>query len=65
MLPNNRDIYATAKILIDRYGQEADQHAEERLSALIASNDAKGAGIWLSVRSAISVLKTDKSKMLH
>jgi hypothetical protein len=52
------DIYRSAKILIDQFGQEAEEFASKRMADLMARDDAKGASIWLGIVSAIHDLNT-------
>lgn len=56
MIYDIKDHYRSAKLLIEQYGLEAEQKAEERMLALMDANDAKGAAAWMGVIQAIKDL---------
>lgn len=47
--PSMDDITRTAKVLVDRYGADACEHALKRVEELQQDQDVKGAGVWLAV----------------
>jgi hypothetical protein len=51
------DIYRTAKVLIDRYGDDAPAVADAKIRYWLDRNDRAGRDIWRSVHRAIEVLK--------
>ena len=57
-----RDIYASAQLLIKEYGKDAEEIAYKRMMALMEHDDAKGSGIWLSIMSAIEDLRRAANK---
>jgi hypothetical protein len=59
-MPDNIDIYRSAKSLINHHGEGAEEYAIERLNALLEKNDAKGAGVWLGILKAIEDLRIIK-----
>ena len=53
-MPSQRDIYATAKLLVDRHGLDgARDHCRDRVEALTAEGDTMGAHVWDQVRLAL------------
>jgi len=55
MLPD-RDIYATATVMMRRYGADAATEAAQRSDKLMADGDADGAAVWRRVMAAIEEL---------
>jgi hypothetical protein len=47
------DIYRTAKVLIDRYGDGASLHAAGRADELLDKGDMEGRRVWLRVHEAV------------
>ncbi len=52
------DIYRSAKLLIDRYGDTATAEAMKRAEALAAQGDAAGKVVWLQILEAIEKLQS-------
>ena len=44
------DIYRTAKLLVDKHGDEAPIHAAMRSDALLDRGDMKGRAAWLAIK---------------
>lgn len=42
-------IYRTAKVLIDRHGEDASFHAAQRANAMLDKGDVDGLGVWKRV----------------
>ena len=57
---DNIDIYRSAKLLIDRYGDGATIEAMKRADALAAQGDAAGKVAWLRILEAIEELQNTK-----
>ncbi len=62
---SDKDIYITANQLIKEHGDEAEQHAQQRMYELMDADDAKGAGVWLSVGQAIRNLQSQLGGTVH
>ena len=50
------DIYRSAKLLIDQYGDDASLHAAKRADELLDKGDLDGQGAWLRISAAITVM---------
>lgn len=50
------DIYRAAKLLVDRHGDDARRHAEERAAELLSAGDQTGHAVWLRIASAVDDL---------
>jgi hypothetical protein len=53
---SERDIYATANVMMRRYGDDAAMEAAQRADKLMADGDMHGATVWRRVASAIEEL---------
>jgi hypothetical protein len=54
-VPDNRDIYRCAKLLLDRYGEDgAINHCEDRIAALDGEED--GVIVWKGIKVAVEHL---------
>ena len=54
---DQRDIYRSAKLLIDQYGvAEAQINAAQRADALLEQGDMDGRRVWLRVLDAVKEL---------
>jgi hypothetical protein len=53
---SERDIYATANVMVRRYGDDAAMEAAQRADQLTADGDTLGAAVWRRVVSAIEEL---------
>ena len=54
---DDRDIWRSAKALIDSYGDDATIHAAMRADELLAQGDIDGAGTWRRVLDAVKELE--------
>ena len=64
-MPDNLDIYRSAKILIDRYGPAAEYYAEELFEKHHENADMEAADVWLEIIKAIEVLLDSEGQVLH
>ena len=54
-MPDNRDIYTCAKLLIDRFGADgAFDHCDERIGAM--EDEENGVLVWKGIKVAVSHL---------
>ncbi len=61
-----RDIWRSAKRLVDLYGEDATIHAAMRADELLAQGDMDGAGTWRRVIQAIEELEnTEPDGAVH
>lgn len=60
------DIYRTAKILIEKHGDNAEDFALNNMRRFLEEDDAKASGVWLAIASAITDLqKLNSGERLH
>lgn len=59
---SQRDIYATAQVLIRKHGKGADDYAHVMMLSFMEIDDLKGAGIWLCIGQAIEDLQNKKAQ---
>jgi hypothetical protein len=59
---SQRDIFATAQLLIKKHGSKAEAFADKMMLRLMNKNDVKGASVWLSVSFAIDDLQKCKQQ---
>ena len=57
---DDRDIWRSAKALIDNYGDDATIHAAMRADELLAQGDMDGTAVWRQVIKAINELQNMK-----
>ena len=57
-----RDIWRSAKALIDSYGNDAPIHAAMRADELLAQGDMDGAGTWRRIIAAVKELENTKPR---
>ena len=63
---DDRDIWRSAKALIDSYGDDATIHAAMRADELLAQGDIDGAGTWRRVLAAVKELeRTEPGGAVH
>ena len=55
-----KDIYLSANVLIQRYGNEAETIACQWMHELLDKDDVRGASAWLCIASAIDDLQSVK-----
>ena len=61
-----RDIWRSAKALIDSYGDDATIHAAMRADELLAQGNMDGAGTWRRVLAAVKELeRTEPRGAVH
>ncbi len=56
---SDRDIYRSAKLLIDQHGDEAPIHAAMRADAMLDKGEGDGAAVWRRIVAAIEELLAD------
>lgn len=56
---HEKDIYRSAKLLIDQHGADAPIHAAMRIDALMEAGDGQGVSVWKRVLMAIDELNSD------
>ncbi len=54
------DLYRSAKLLIDRHGDEAAIHAAMRADELLDRGDLDGAALWRRIVRAVEELLRDR-----
>ena len=54
---NNRPSYRPAKVLIARYGAEAESHAREKLESLARKGAMERTAIWWRILAAVQELR--------
>lgn len=65
-MPNEIDIYRSAKLLIDQHGEYAPIFAAMRVDELFAAGDLEGSWVRRSVLRAIKVLTEERAgETLH
>jgi hypothetical protein len=57
---SRKDIYRSANVFIQQYGNEAETIATQRMHELMDKDDVQGASVWLSIASAIDDLRNVK-----
>ena len=57
-----RDIWRSAKRLVDLYGDDATIHAAMRADKLLAQGDLDGAGTWRRIIAAVKELENTKPR---
>jgi len=63
---NERDIWASANLLIEKHGDEAAAVAARRADHLFDRGDLEGAAIWRRIISAIEAIrKTEPDGSVH
>jgi hypothetical protein len=59
---SHKDIYLSAQVLIKKHGDKAEEIASLKMEAMMKRDDAKGAGVWLAIISAIDDLRSVKTQ---
>ena len=63
---DNRDVWLSAKVLVDQHGDEATIHAAMRSDELLDAGDLDGAATWRRVIQAINELEnTEPDGSVH
>jgi len=60
-MPTDRDIWATANLVIRSHGENAWLHAAQRADELLTNGDVEGASTWKRVLAAIRQLQDTES----
>ena len=55
-MTDDKDIYRSAQVLIDRHGDDAPIHAAMRADAMLEAGDLDGLATWKQILSAIDEL---------
>ncbi len=50
---NDLDLWRAARLLVDRYGDDAGIEAAKRADALAARGDVEGKAVWLRILEAV------------
>ena len=53
---SDRDVYASAKLLIDRHGDEAPIHAAMQADQMLERGDLDGQAVWMRILNAVEEL---------
>jgi hypothetical protein len=62
MVISERDIWASANVLVKRYGADARAEAVKRADDLRAEGDAQGQQVWLRIAGAIEELQRQERR---
>jgi hypothetical protein len=54
----DRDILGTAKLVIDGYGDDAQEEAARRADQLLAKGDLYGYVVWVRILEAVMAMET-------
>lgn len=55
---SDKDIFRSAKIFSEKYGNEAERIANDRSSQLLSDGDEEGAGVWSRIAQGINWLQS-------
>ena len=61
-MPTNLDIYRSAKLLVDQYGESASLHAAKRADKMLDKGDLDGQTTWLRIYAAVTEMLRDGSE---
>jgi hypothetical protein len=61
----DRDIWATAKLLIDQHGDDATIHAAMRADEMLEQGDVDGQAAWKRILHAVGELLRRTPSSLH
>ncbi len=65
-IPTDLDIYRSAKLLLDRHGQDATHEAALKADELLDAGDLDGQRVWLRIRKAVlELLKPGDGATVH
>ncbi|NKB44799.1 MAG: hypothetical protein GKS03_11035 [Alphaproteobacteria bacterium] len=56
-MTSEKDIYRSAKLLIDQHGEDATTHASMRADELLEAGDIDGERVWLRILDAVRELQ--------
>jgi hypothetical protein len=57
---SDKEIYATARLMMDQHGDEADLRAAERADYLLEQADVEEATVWQRIVNAVQELKRQR-----
>ena len=57
-MASERDIYITAKLLIDEHGEDAVLEASSKIDAMLDAGDMDGRAVWRRILAAIKELQS-------
>lgn len=61
-MPSDRDIWASAKLYVDRHGADAAAQAATMADRLAAKGDEEGERTWLRIITAIEWLQDNRGR---
>jgi len=56
-----RDIWATAKLVLERYGEQAQAEARKRSERLSGEGDREGQAVWEAITAAVAWLERNEA----
>ena len=59
---SDKDIYRSAKLLIDQHGEDAPIFAAMQADTRLETGDMEGHRVWLSIRGAIEELQRTRPR---
>lgn len=62
MTVSGADIWRTAKLILERHGDEAEAHADQHVAELLAAPDEAGAATWRKIKRAIVWLRRESPR---
>jgi len=65
LMISDLDIYRSANLLIDRYGEGALTEAAQMIDRMLAEDDSEGRIVWRRIKRAIEALQMPASRLLH
>jgi hypothetical protein len=57
------DIYHAARLVLDRFGADAELWASRRMEEFVNQQDAAGVAVWSAVLEAIADLQEDEGSV--
>ena len=67
-MPSEREIYLSAKVLMQFYGDSAEAEARDRAEELQRKGDTEGAAVWRRISLAVERMQKaapDEEDLLH
>ena len=62
---DDRDVYRSAKLLIDQYGAAAPVQAAMRADAMLERGDLNSAAAWKRIATAIFAIQSTEGETIH
>ena len=59
------DIWQTAKLYVEKYGEDAATHAAMRADELMEAGDMEGRGVWLRILATVKKLQNAEVGTVH